>query len=411
MALTQRVVEGARPSADRYWLWDDQVRGFGCRITSTGRRTYYVKYRTLTGTQRRMKLGDHGILCLRQARDQAKAILAAVRRGEDPAQARQEGRAAPTVAELGKRFLREHARVHKKPSSVRMDEKNLERHVLPRLGARKVAEVSHAEIVRLHQSIGAKTPGAANRVLALLSKMFNLAEKWGLRAQSTNPCRHVTKFKERAIERYVAPEEYARLDGVIGEAERSGKLASVGALALRLLMLTGCRLGEILGLQRRDVDLDRGELILRDAKTGGRRVPLGDQAIELLRDHLATGERRSIGWVLPRPGREAEPLTADWMWSRWRWIRRNAEVPDLRIHDLRHGFASVGAAQGLTLFEIGALLGHKTPSTTARYTHMVNDPLKRAASKVSGQIFEAGLSINRSEDGTCPRDDLLRKTR
>ncbi|MEE9386801.1 MAG: site-specific integrase [Nannocystaceae bacterium] len=404
MALTQRVVEGARPRADRYWLWDDQVKGFGCRISPAGRRTYYVKYRTLTGTQRRMKLGDHGILSLRQARDQAKETLAAVRRGEDPAHARQEGRTAPTVAELGDRFLREHARVHKKPSSVRMDETNLERHVLPRIGARKVAEVRHTEIVRLHQSIGAKTPGAANRVLALLSKMFNLAEKWGVRGPGTNPCRHVVKFKERKVERYVAPDEYARLISVIAETLGDGKLPGVGALALRLLMTTGCRLGEILGLQWRDVDLDRGELILRDAKTGGRHVPLSDHAIELLREHVATVDRRSIGWVLPRPGREAEPLTAAWMWCRWRWIRRDAGVPDLRIHDLRHGFASVGAAQGLTLFEIGALLGHTTPATTARYTHLVNDPLKRAASKIAVSIHGAGMKAEKDASGVTTVD-------
>lgn len=388
MGLTQRVVEGARPKADRYWLWDDQVKGFGCRIAPAGRRTYYVKYRTLTSTQRLMKLGDHGILSLRQARDHAKEMLAAVRRGEDPAQARQEGRAAPVMADLGERFLREYARVHKKPSSVRMDEKNLERHILPWLGARKVAEVTHAEVARLHQRIGEKTPGAANRVLALLSKMFNLAEKWSLRRASTNPCRHVTKFKERKIERYVAASEYARLDAVIREAERTGKLAAVGALAFRLLMMTGCRLGEILALQWRDVELDRGELVLRDSKTGGRRVPLGDEPAMLLRDHHAT-TRRSIGWVLPRPGREAEPLTAAWMWTRWRWLRRDAGVPDLRIQDLRHGFASVGAAQGLSLLEIGALLGHRTPATTARYTHLVNDPLKRAANKVSIGVRDA----------------------
>lgn len=399
MRLTQRAVEGAQPKAQRYWLWDDELRGFGCRITAVGRRTYYVKYRTLTGTQRRMKLGDHGVLTLREARDRARELLVAVRRGEDPAQTRRDGRNAPTVADLADRFLREHARVHKKPSSVRMDEMNLARHVLPRLGARKVAEVSHAEIVRLHQGIGAEAPGAANRVLALLSKMFNLAEKWGLRASSTNPCRHVTKFKERAVERYVAPDEYARLDAVITEAERSGKLAAVGALALRLLMITGCRLGEILGLQWRDVDLDRGELILRDAKTGGRRVPLGDEAVELLRDHMTPAQRRSIGWVLPRPGREAERLTADWMWCRWRWIRRDAKVPDLRIHDLRHGFASVGAAQGLTLFEIGALLGHKTPATTARYTHLVNDPLKRAAGKIAVSIHGARTGAGEEKAG------------
>ncbi len=115
MGLTQRAVEGAKPRAERYWIWDDQLRGFGCRITPAGRRTYYVKYRTLTGTQRRMKLGDHGVLSLREAGDQAKEILGAVRRGSDPALERTEGRRAPTIAELGDRFLREHSRVHKKP--------------------------------------------------------------------------------------------------------------------------------------------------------------------------------------------------------------------------------------------------------------------------------------------------------
>lgn len=393
MKLTKRVVDAASAKPKRYWLWDDQVRGFGCRVTPSGRRSYYVKYRTLSGTQRRLKLGDHGVLPLKRAREQATALLAAARRGEDPAHERKQGRVAPTVAELGARFLQEHARPHKKPSSVAMDESNLANHLIPRLGTRKVAEVTHSEVVGFHQAIGKKAPGAANRVLALLSKMMNLAEKWGLRDPGSNPCRHVVKFKEKKVERYVSPEEYVRLEQVISENEASGKLAPVGALALRLLMHSGCRLGEVLGLQHRDVNFVAGELILRDAKAGGRRVPLGENALAYLGAWVERSPPRTPEtWLLPRPGRACTPICSGWMWGRWRWLRRDAQLPDLRVHDLRHGFASVGAEQGLSLLQIGALLGHKTPATTARYAHLVNEPLRRAAQTVSGAITDRLLS-------------------
>ena len=265
-----------------------------------------------------------------------------------------------------------------------MDEMNLANHVVPALGSRKVREVTHAEIVRVHQRIGTRAPGAANRVLALLSKMFNLAEKWGLRESGTNPCRRVVKYRERKIERYVAPDEYERLEAVLTAAETEGRLHPAGALAFRLLMLTGCRLGEVLALRWGDIDYDRSQLILRDGKTGSRRVQLGSNPLELLRAYRTRA--RPLGWVLPRPGREGERLTADWMWTRWRWIRRRAGVPDLRIHDLRHGFASAGAEEGMSLPMIGALLGHKSPATTARYTHLVGDPLRQAAEQVSRRI-------------------------
>lgn len=399
MKLTKRVVEAAPAEEKRYWLWDDQLRGFGCRVSHSGRKTYYVKYRTLSGTQRRLKLGDHGVVPLKRARDQAVEVLAAARRGEDPAQDRATGRRSPTVADLSERFLQEHARPHKKPSSVRMDEMNLTNHLLPRLGTRKVSELSRSEVTRMHQAIGAKAPGAANRVLALVSKMMNLAEKWGLRESGSNPCRHVTKFKEKNIERYVTPTEYTRLAQVFTESEASGKLPTVGAVAFRLLMMTGCRLGEVLGLQWRDVDLERGELILRDSKTGGRRVPLGKEAVDLLRPSPAQSKTNApLAWVFPWPNRPADHLSSSWMWTRWTWIRKAADVPDLRIHDLRHGFASVGAEQGLSLLQIGALLGHKTPATTARYAHLLNDPLRRAAQVVSGGIAQRTAPTSDSPD-------------
>ena len=191
--ITKRVVENVKPGPSDVFLWDGETRGFGVRVKPSGRRSYIVQYRTLEGVSRRMTLGPHGVLTVTAARREAQQILAAVRRGVDPARDRLQGRRAPTVAELCERYLIEHARPHKKPRSAEEDERLIRLHVLPALGRRKVDGVARTDILRLHHSMRDR-PGAANRTLALVSTMFNLAERWDLRPDNTNPTRHVKKM-------------------------------------------------------------------------------------------------------------------------------------------------------------------------------------------------------------------------
>ncbi len=225
-------------------------------------------------------------------------------------------------------------------------------------------------------------PIAANRCLALLSKMLNLAEAWGLRPDGSNPTRHVAKYRERKVERFLSNVEFARLGTVLEEAARTGEHASVVA-AIRLLILTGARRDEILSLRWEHVDFERGCLRLPDSKTGAKTIPLGAPALELLADLPRLNDNP---YVLPgaRPGRHYVGLG-----KAWRRLRAKAELPDVRLHDLRHSYASVGAGQNESLHVIGALLGHRDTASTQRYAHLSDDPMRAAADRISGHLAAA----------------------
>ena len=293
------------------------------------------------------------------------------------------------MADLAERYMAEHARPKKRPSSARTDASNLRIHVLPALGRKRVAVVTRADIADLHHAMR-ETPGAANRTLALVSKMMNLAEKWGLRPDASNPCRHVERYRERKMERFLATEELARLGTVLSEAERTAtELPSVIA-AIRLLIFTGARLGEILNLQWRDVDIKRACLRLPESKTGAKVIHLNAPALEVL-NGLERSEHNP--WVIA--GREPEKPLVN-LRKPWHRIRKAAEIEDMRLHDLRHSFASVGVAGGLSLPMIGALLGHAQPATTVRYAHLAADPLKQAVDLI-GERIAAAMKGGRGE--------------
>ena len=379
--ITKRAVENVASSDRDVFLWDTELPGFGCKITPKGARVYVLQY-WAGGRSRRFTLGRHGeAITADQARRDAMRLKGAVAHGDDPASARAADRAVPTLEGLAERYLVEHAAVKKRASSAAEDRRNLGKHILPKLGGLRVNAITRADINRFHSAMK-ETPGAANRCLALLSKMFNLAEMWGLRDDGTNPTRHVEKYPERKLERFLSEAELARLGGVLNEGEQAGVHPSVIA-AIRLLMFTGCRRNEILTLKWENVDFERACLWLPVSKTGAKLVPLGAPAIELL-----AGLPRIDGnpYVLPGalPGRHYVALE-----KVWRRLRKQAGLGDVRLHDLRHSFASAGAGAGESLVLIGSLLGHKSTATTARYAHLSNDPLKAAADRISGRIAAA----------------------
>jgi integrase len=252
--------------------------------------------------------------------------------------------------------------------------------VLPKLGRRHVADVTRADLSSLHHAMCA-TPGAANRVLALVSKMFGLAERWGLRPDGSNPARHVERFPERKMERFLSAQELARLGDALAEMEQAGTEPLEVIAAVRLLILTGARRGEILGLEWEHVDFDAACLRLLDSKEGGAKViPLGAHALDV----LAQLPRRSR-WVLPTAA-AVGPVSLSKPWDR---IRKRAGLEDVRLHDLRHSFASVGVAGGDSLFIVGSILGHKRASTTERYAHLSDDPRRAATERIGARIAAA----------------------
>jgi integrase len=323
-----------------------------------------------------------------EARKHARELLVSVDKGTDPSADLIAGRRAPTLAALCERFLKEHV-VHRcKPTTEREYRRSVELFIRPRLGTFKIGDVKRTDIAKLHHDMR-KIPYQANRTLGVLSKIFNLAEIWGLRPDGSNPCRHVHKYAESKRERTLAIEEFERLGRVLDEAERDGTEAKPVIAAIRLLMLTGCRLGEIQTLKWDHVQ--DGYLALPNSKTGAKRVLLGQPAINLLKQIQRTADNPYVitGTV---PGRHWTDLQRP-----WRRIRERAELPTLRIHDLRHSFASVAVNQGESLPMIGKLLGHAQVQTTARYAHVAPEPVKAMVDRVAGAISDALTS--RRPDG------------
>ncbi len=395
--LTKRIVETLKPGTGDVFAWDDELRGFGVRVKPSGTRAYLVQYRTQHGRSRRLTIGQHGRLTVDQARREARIILADVARGSDPAEAREEARSAPTMADLCSRYLEDHAAEHKRQSSVDADARNIRNHVIPLLGTRKVASITRADIDRLKRAIKAgetardeKTgprarvivkggSGAANRTIALLSKMFNLAERWGIRPDGSNPTRHVEKFKETGRERFLNADELARLGDVLAESERTATEHPSVIAAIRLLTLTGCRMSEVITLQWGYVDFAAACLRLPDSKTGAKVVHLNAPALEV----LASIDRDGSPWVI-RGAKDGAALVN--LEKPWRRIRAKAGLEGVRLHDLRHTVASVAVGMGEGLPMIGKLLGHTQVQTTARYAHLAADPVRAATERVGGAI-------------------------
>jgi len=380
--LTKRTVEAAEVRLAEYMVWDGDLPGFGVRIMPSGRRSYLVQYRT-GRRSRRVTLGPHGVLTAERARGMAIEALAEVRSGGDPAGERKERRQALTVQELAARFDAEHIAVHLKESTAREYRRNLRRFVLPVLGRHKVLEVTRADVARFHHDLR-HIPYQANRNLEIISKMFNLAEMWGLRPDGSNPRKHLRKYPEKKRERFLSSSELRQLGEVLDlmEAERVELPSAI--VAVRLLLLSGCRLNEIMRLRWEHVDFAEGVLRLPDSKTGAKAVQLGEAAITVLRSIEPQPFNRNVvyGTLPGKPIADLQPF--------WQRVRARAGLKDVRIHDLRHTYASVAVAAGQGLPMIGKLLGHSQVQTTARYAHLAGDPVRAAANDVS-EAIAAGL--------------------
>ena len=313
------------------------------------------------------------------ARRRAMAAISEAKGGGDPAAARDERRKAVTMKQLGKRFLEEYVPNHCKTSTAYEYGRSVKFFIDPRIGRRKVRDIKRSDIAELHHELR-ETPYQANRTLGVLSKMFSQAEVWGLRPDGSNPCLHVKRYKEEKRERFLSAEEFARLGQVLDETLRDGSETRSAVVAIRLLMLTGCRLSEIQKLQWEYVDLEAAELQLPDTKTGGRAVPLAPSAVRLLQSLPRDDDNP---WVIAgkKPGSHLTDLQHP-----WRRIRARAELEDVRIHDLRHSFASRALALGEGLPMIGKLLGHTQVQTTARYAHLARDTVKASAARIGDSI-------------------------
>lgn len=375
--ITLTVVKNLRPGSQ---VWDSTLRGFGARRRAEA-VTYVVKYRAGRGrsaTQRFLTLGQHSeAFPPERARQEAKKLLGLVADGKDPAASRATERRAGTLTDLAAAFQAANAKKWR-PSTVRTNAALIARAIQPMLGSRRPNELTHGDVVRWHVSLG-DTPGAANRALAILSSMLSWAIKHQLR-EAPNPCRDVKRYRSKKIERHLSPQELGRLGEVLTKAEAREPYA---VAAVRLLLFTGARLGEVLGLRWDWIDTEAGLVCLPDSKTGPKTLYLNPPALMVLSDvrrvdgnpHVIVGAKNGA------------PLVN--LEKAWRRYRNAAGLSDVRLHDLRHTFASIGAAAGEGLPIIGRLLGHRTPTTTSRYAHLSNGPVRVASEKISGLIATA----------------------
>ena len=375
--LTKRSVDALSvPSGDAVF-WDRDLPGFGVRVHASGRKVYVVQTRGPDGAPKRVSIGRHGDTSAEQARKTAAGAIDRIRRGEEPFELEPEPE--PTVADLAERYMESHVRVNCRPNTVKAFGRAVRLYIIPHMGHLPLSEVERSHVSSLHHELREK-PYQANAVVDVLARMFRLAEAWGMTPPRRNPCRSVRRYRERRRERYLTPAEYGALGRVLDAAEADGSASPQAIAAIRLLVLTGCRKNEIVTLKWDDVDRTAGELRLRDGKTGGRRVPLTPAAWAVLDSVPRTGDNP---WVIAGRSRGDHYKNLDAAWLR---LRARAGLCDMRIHDLRHSYASRALALGASLSTIGALLGHRRAATTARYAHLMREAEKASAARVGGSI-------------------------
>ncbi|MBT4879517.1 MAG: site-specific integrase [Alphaproteobacteria bacterium] len=375
--LTKKIVESIQPKERDHILWDSEISGFMCKVTPAGKKSYFLYYRTHDRRQRRPKIGDHGVVTCEQARNIAQRWILEVTQGKDPSAEKKDLRLVPTLKELADQYMKEHAS-RKRLSSRKEDYRLWKQHILPTLGTLKASSLDRSDIAKLHHSFQ-HLPTTGNRVLSLLSKAFNLAELWGYRPNHSNPCLHIKKYTEQKRERFLSQKEIERLMKILEEEKGNDPWA---VSAIQLLLITGCRLNEILTLKWEEVDVDNQYLRLRDSKTGKKLIYLSTAALDLLKN-IPKKEENPFVICGGKAGAHLINLQKP-----WRRIRAKAELEDVRLHDLRHTFASIAASKGLSLPIIGALLGHKQTQTTARYAHLIGQPLLEASEKIGKKIME-----------------------
>jgi integrase len=357
-------------------LRDTDVKGFGARRRD-GVPSYFLQTR-IKGRLRWITIGKHGSPWTpAAARDEAVRLLRAIAAGEDPSAEKRQSLRAATIADAAALFMARHG--PRLAERTRHDYQRLfDTTILPAFGSRRVHDLNAVEVDRFHSGMIA-TPRKANLAVAILSKLMNWLESQKLRPRHSNPCIDITRFKENHRERFLTQAELDRLGTVLAEAERAGENIYILA-AIRLLILTGARLSEILTLKWDYIDFGRALIFLPQSKTGAKPIFLSETAIDVLR---ATPRVEGNPYVILGASTGSHLVNLQ---KAWRRLRTRARLDDVRLHDLRHSFASFAAAQGASLLMIGKLLGHTQAQTTQRYAHLVADPVRSIAENVGAQL-------------------------
>ena len=409
--ITKRAVDALKcpEDRDRIFLWDKDLSGFGVAAFPSGKKTYFIQYRQ-HGRTRRYVIGEHGALTPDEARDQARQDLASVAKGQDPIKTRRTEREVPTFKKASDDFMASFKRQieagERKLTTYKAYRITLDEHILPEIGTRRIGDVTDADIKKLHRGLAAKKY-TANKVLALISSIWNWAaeERLGVTTRD-NPSASVKPYKAEGRERYLNTEELSRLGDTLREAgtiglpwsidetnpnarhapkiaNRRQKIDEYAIAAIRLLILTGAPMREVLHAKWEYVDFERHMIRLPTSKTGKKTIYLSAAAEAVL-----ASVKPIVGNPHVFPGERDGKPRAD-LNKPWRAVRKAAGLNSVRTHDLRHSFASFGAGKSLGLPIIGKLLGHMQAATTARYAHLDADPMHRAAESIGATIAAA----------------------
>ncbi|MYG65288.1 MAG: tyrosine-type recombinase/integrase, partial [Gammaproteobacteria bacterium] len=358
LKLTKRAVDSLHVSSGDTVVWDRDLPGFGVRVYASGRKVWCVQVRGPSGKPRRRTLGRFGEVTPEKARRDAVIAIDRIKRGlspDPPLEAPE-----PTVLDLAERYMEFHVRVNCKPRTVASFESLVRVHIVPGLGHIRLSELERSHISGLHHRLR-MTPFQANLVVKVLSGMFRLAEAWEMIPPGRDLCRSVRPYREKPRERFLSSDEYGRLGDALDKAEMDGSVYLPAIHAIRLLLLTGCRKDEIRTLKWDDIDRSSGMMHLRDGKTGLRHVPLAPAVLAVLNEIPRIDGNP---WVIAGNGPE-DHLGTGSLDYHWQKIRSLAKLEKVRLHDLRHSYASRALALGEGLPMIGELLGHRKVETTA----------------------------------------------
>ncbi len=408
--LTKRAVDKALPAAAPYFLWDREPRGFGLHVAASGLRTFVFQYRTQADLRsRRITIGRYGAWTVDAARKEARALAAKVSKGEDPVAQRRETRAAETMDQLFDLYLTDHAATKNAPRTVDEVTRLLQRKVRPVIGNLKVARITHAELARMHHGMK-DTPRQANFALAVVSKALSLAESWGMREMNSNPCGRIARYPENHRTRFLRGSEVTRVGEALEEAETiglpwrirqverkrktpapsDGQRTTLGWQALgvlRLLLMTGARLSEILELRWEHVDTESGTVALPGNKGSKREPhPVSSHVLALIDAFPVV---RGSPWVFPRKDDAARHITKEVVENAWQRIRIRADLNDVRIHDLRHTAGTYATQAGVNAFIVRDLLRHRNVATTNRYSNFDAEPVRHVSDAIGDRIAAA----------------------
>lgn len=376
VTLTSTIINNAEIRDKIYYIWDDTVKGFALKVIPNGQKKFVIKYRTAMGgrsaVQRWYIFGDISTLSCKEARENAAKLLRMVHEGNDPQENKLGLRKAETLSEFWELFKSDYVNLKENKDTYLKNNEQLWRlYIEPVFARRKIIEINNNDVDRLHKSLSGVKYNA-NRMLSLLNLMFNLMEKWNLRAANTNPCRNIQRFKEEVRIRYLSSDEMERFSEELRKAEKRKPEMIYTVAAIRLLLLTAARKNEILTCKWEWVDFDNHLINLPKSKTGQKVIFLNSKAMEILNQLYCRPERELSEYIIK--GRNFYGYNTDFK-TAWYTIMKNANIKNFRVHDLRHTAASMAISHGHSEAAIAKMLGHKSTAMIKHYAHLANKPV------------------------------------